>query len=139
MVELLILADPEVAAIAELEAAQTGTAWASAHVGTKIPTDDPKPDLFVRVVAAGGSQRDLVTDEHLLVLDAFATREQDARDLDAWCVAVIQRAAISGALGAAVCSEVKVAGVPANLPDPDVPDRFRFTATVSVALRRVTA
>lgn len=137
--ELLVSVDSEIAAITEIRASLVGSAFASAKVGTKIPSQSPKPRQFVRVISAGGSERDLVTDEALLTLEAFCDDEGDARDLAALLVAIVQRAGRLGRLGGCVCFGVDVAGLPANLPHPDIPDRFRYTATVSAALRRVAA
>jgi len=138
MAELLMPADPEVVSIAELHAGLIGSRFAAAAVGTKLPTSTPKPDWFVRLTAGGGVGRDLVTDAATLVVDGFAVREQDARDLTALCVAILERAGRAGSLGGATCYGVEVAGLPANLPHPTVTTHFRFTATVSAALRRAT-
>lgn len=135
---LLIPADGELAAITALDQGLAGTPFADAPAATQIP-DSPKPARFVRVVSAGGSQRDLVTDEATLVVDAFAVDEVDARDLAAYCVAVLQRAGWVGRLGDVVCYGVDVGGIPANLPHPDVPDRYRYTVTATAALRRAAA
>src|SRR5690606_33641294 len=124
---LLIPVDAELAAIAEIRASLVGTAFAAAPVGTKIPSREPKPRQFVRVVAAGGSQRDLVTDEPLLTLEAFCDDEGAARDLAALLVAIVQRAGRVGRLGGQVCFGVDLAGLPANLPEPDVPTHFRYS------------
>ena len=137
MAELLVPVDAELAAKRELDASLVGTAFAGARVGTKIPAE-PKPPHFIRVTAPGGAQRDLVTDEATLVLDAFCVDETEARDLAALAVAIMQRAGRTGVLGGATCFGVSVAGLPANLPNPAVPTHFRYTATVSAALRRTT-
>lgn len=139
MSELLISADAEVLAISDLDAAMSGASrWAAVRAGTKIPADDDKPAMFVRVVSAGGTRRDLVTDEHVLVLDAFAEVEGDARDLAAFCLAVLDRAARVGMLGGTPCYRVG-AGAPANMPHPQVPTHFRYSATVTAELRRSVA
>lgn len=137
MSELLIPADAELAVMREFRAALVGSRFSSATVGTKIPLT--KPAQFVRVVATGGTERDLVTDSPLLTLEAFCVEEGDARDLAALLVAFLQRAGRAGVLGGATCFGVEVAGLPSNLPHPDVPTHFRYTATVSAALRRVAA
>ncbi|VXC30705.1 conserved hypothetical protein [Microbacterium sp. 8M] len=142
--ELLIPTDAEVAALDELSEALPvhgfpGITKAAQTLGTKIPTSTTKPDEFGRVVGVGGAGRDLVTDSPLLTLEAFAKKEQRARDLCALMVAIIERAARAGTLGGAVIYAARIVGLPANLPHPQVPDRFRFTATVSVDLRRTTA
>lgn len=139
MSDLLLPADGEVAAIAECDAATLAhPRWGSVRAGTKIPSRNTQPGAFVRVVAAGGGRRDLVTDEHTLVVDAFAVDEGDARDLCAFVVAVLERAARSGELGGVPCY-VLTAGVPANNPHPDVPTHFRYSVTAVAALRRALA
>ena len=137
MAELLIPVDAEIAIKRELDASLVGTKFAGARVGTKIPAE-PKPTHFIRVTATGGGQRDLVTDTPMLVLDGFSVDEGDARDLTALAVAVLQRAGRVGTLGGETCHEVAVGALPANLPHPTVNTHFRFTATVSAALRRAS-
>lgn len=141
MVEFLVPADAEVAVLTELSTVlptlgkQLTTA--AGTVGTKIPTRDPKPAEFIRVVATGGPGRDLVTGKHVLALEGYAKREQDARDLCALAVAVVEAAARAGVLGSVPCYAAS-ASMPANLPHPDVPTHFRFTSTISVDLRKAT-
>lgn len=104
-------------------------------VGTKIPTASPKPADFVRVLAVGGAGRDLVTDSQTLVLEGWSSNEGRAQRICALGVAFVQAAARLGMLGGYVCYGA-TATVPANLPDSTVPDRFRFTSTISADLRR---
>lgn len=131
--------DGEKAVIRELNAALVGSAFAGVRVGTKIPMASPKPARFVRVVAAGGDERDVVADEVMLVVDAFSSDEQEARDLAAFTLAVLQRAGRVGALGGETCYGVSTVGMPANNPLDLVPTHFRFTYTVSAGLRRASA
>ncbi|MFB7843632.1 hypothetical protein [Microbacterium sp. NPDC056052] len=142
--ELLIPTDGEVAALDELSTVLPahgfpGVTRAAQTLGTKIPTQTTKPAEFGRVMTVGGAGRDLVTDSPLLVLEGYAVKEQRARDMCALMLAAVERAARVGTLGTAVIYAARVVGLPANLPHPQVPDRFRFTATVSVDLRRTTA
>lgn len=142
--EVLIPADAEVAALTELSLMLPahgfpGLTMTAGALGTKLPTADPKPAEFGRVVATGGAGRDLVTDSPLLVLEGYAVKEQRARDLCAFMVAIIEAAARGGALGGATCYSANLGALPANLPHPQVPDRFRFTSTISVDLRRSAA
>lgn len=139
MSELLVPADGEVAAIAEFaDAATHHPRWGSVRAGTRIPSVDNLPSRFVRVVAAGGGVRELVTDEHTLVVEAFAIDEGDARDLCAFVVAALERAARDGELGGVPCY-VLSAGTPASNPHPDVPTHFRYSVTAVAALRRALA
>lgn len=130
MTEVLISADDEVAVVTELNARMT-VKW-----GTKIP--NPRIAEFGRVVSVGGSDRDLVTDSATLTIEGFATGETRAREVCALGVAHLQAAARDGVVGGVPCYGVRAVSRPANLPMPSVPDRFRFTATVSVDLRKVT-
>lgn len=131
MPEVLVPADDEVALVDEL------SARLDAHVGTRIPS--PRPDEFVRVVSTGGGERDLVSDSPTLVVEGFALSEGRARYLCAAAVAHAQAAGRAGSLGGVTCYGVRVAALPANLPMPTVPDRYRFTATIVADLRRVAA
>lgn len=128
--ELLVPADDEVALVDEL-AARTGLHW-----GTRIP--NPLPEEFGRVVSTGGTERDLVTDSPTLTVEAFALTEGRARRVCAEAVAHLQAAAREGRVGDVVCHAVRAVSLPANLPMPSVPGRFRFTATVSADLRRTS-
>ena len=131
MAELLVAADAEVAAVDELEARLT------APIGTRTPS--PRPAVFGRVLCVGGAQRDLVTDAFTLTLEGFGDTETKARDLCALMLGWVQRAARVGTLGGVPCYGATAASLPANLPMPSVPDRFRFTATVTIDLRRTAA
>ena len=137
MAELLIPVDVELTVKRELDASLVGTRFAGAKVGTKIP-QEPKPPMFVRVLATGGASRDLVTDEPTFVVEGYAVDETTAHDLTAYAVAVLERAARVGTLGGETCHTVRVASLPQNYPHPTVNTHFRFTVTVSAALRRTT-
>ena len=139
--EVLIPADVESAALAELSAKLGVHGWpgltaANGRVGTKLPTGLTKPESFVRLYTVGGGSRDLVSDSPTLVVEGWHSKEQGARDLCAMSVALIESAGRAGSLGGVTCYGVAVASLPANLPYPSMPDRFRFTATLSVSLRR---
>lgn len=139
--ELLVPTDPEVAALAELSTLLPAHGFpavtrAAGTLGTKLPTSNPKPAEFGRVLATGGVPRDLVTDSATLVLEGYATKEQRARDLCALMLAGVERAARAGTLGGVTVYRVSSASLPANLPHPQVPTHFRFTATISADLRR---
>lgn len=139
--DLLVPADAEVAALAELSTELSahgfaGVARAAGTLGTKLPTVTPKPAEFGRVLATGGVPRDLVTDSATLVLEGYAVKEQRARDLCALMLAIVERAARAGSLGGVTVYRVASASLPANLPHPQVPTHFRFTATISADLRR---
>lgn len=128
MAEVLIPADDEAAVVTELKTRM------NMQVGTRIP--NPRPAEFLRVISAGGGSRDLVTDEATLAVEGFATSEGRARFLCALAVAQAQAAGRDGQMGGVPCYGVRAASLPANLPMPSVPDMFRYTATITVALRR---
>ena len=137
MVEYLVTADVEPAAVAEIKARWSDLDGAAVPMGTRIPSPT-RPAEFGRILATGGGERDLVTDEPTLVLEGWATSEGRAQRICAFMVAAVQAAGRAGSLGGVACYRVRVGSLPANLPMPSVPDRFRFTATVSVDLRKVT-
>lgn len=142
--ELLIPEDVEVRALAELSAVLptrgfAGVTAAAQRLGTKLPTQSPKPDVFGRVFASGGVPRDLVTDSATLNLEGYGVKEQQARDLCAYMIAIIEAAGRAGSLGGATVYRARAASLPASLPHPLVPTHFRFTAMISVDLRRKTA
>lgn len=129
--EVLLPSDPEAAVVRELRARMT------VQIGTQVPR--PRPGEFGRVVGTGGAPRDLVSDSPTLTLEGFAETEGRAWAICAEMVAHVQAAARSGSVGGVTAYGARVAGLPANLPMPSVPDRYRYTATVAVDLRRVVA
>lgn len=142
--ELLVPADAEVAALEELSGLLPahgfpGVTTAAGALGTKIPTVTPKPPEFGRLFVPGGAPRNLVTDVPTLSVEGYAVKEQRARDLCAFMIAIIEAAGRSGRLGSETCYEARAVSLPGNLPHPNVPTHFRYTAMISVALRRATA
>jgi hypothetical protein len=135
VVELLIPSDVEVAVVTELNARMPDRDFPGAW-GTRIPNDRAERSEFGRVLAAGGSERDLVTDSPTVVIEAFSDREGRAQRMCAVAVAVVQAAVRGGALGGVTAYRARVMSLPQNLPMLSVPGRFRFTATLSVDLRR---
>lgn len=136
MAELLVSADGEAEIVAELNARMPAAGFPNAKASTRVPAS--RPSEFIRVVATGGAERDLVTDEALFVIEGFATTEGRAQRMCAFGLAVLQAAGRAGRIGSATAYGVRVVGLPANLPMPSVPDRYRYTATISVALRKAT-
>lgn len=133
MAETLVPADAQLAAVDELNGVDHDAEyWAPA--GTRIP--NPKTGEWLRVLSVGGSERDLVTDGHRLVVEAYSANETRSQRICAFAVARLQAAARGGMLGGVPCYGVSVEAVPANLPLPSVPDRVRHTATVTASLRR---
>ena len=90
-------------------------------------------------MAAGGTERDMITDRFTVTLEGWSTSEGEARRICAHGIAYLQQAAREKHVGSSTCYGVDVFGLPANLPFPGIPDRYRFTATVSIDLRRSTS
>ncbi|MET7752310.1 MULTISPECIES: hypothetical protein [Actinomycetes] len=86
----------------------------TARVVTKVPTT--RPARFVRLVRAGGTQRDLITDRPRIVFECW----DSAGDIAASDLARLVRALVTGAapgwIGTAWCDKAVDAGM-AFLPD----------------------
>lgn len=135
MAELLIPADAENEAVNELEASfLLLDGFTTVDVGTRLPgTLDGD---FVRVVAVGGTEANMVTDSLRIALEGFSKREVRARDLAATSLGIVLRAARNGRLGDVICHDAQAVSLPANLPLPSLPGWYRYIATASVDLRR---
>ncbi|UGL61823.1 tail terminator [Microbacterium phage Franklin22] len=123
--QLIIPNDAEQAIIDEL---------ATYEVGTSLP--ETIPPLFVRVLAVGGTQRDLVTDTPTMTLEVFATLESTASETANLLIALLQLAARNGAIGSIPCYGLQVVSLPQNYPLPSVPTHKRYITTIAPALRR---
>jgi hypothetical protein len=135
--ETLLPGDAEASAIAELNARLPGLGFPNLPTSTTIP--NPRPNEFIRVVAVGGVPSDLTVDSYTLVVEAYASRRGRAERICAFAVAALQAAGREGFMGATPCRRTGVFALPTNLPDPQVPDRFRYSATISADLRRTAA
>lgn len=133
MTEVIVGADPELAAITELDAGLPGVGQSVVDVSGSVP--NPVPSKFIRVVAAGGTQRDLVTDSPTLIVEAFAVRKVDAVRLALDAKAVLVAAGRAGVMGGVTCYRVRVISLPQNLPLPSLPGHHRYTFMVSADLR----
>lgn len=103
-------------------------------VDTQVPSDPPpRPEEFVVVRRVGGPQRDLVTDEPLLTLEASAQTEFRARQLLDYARAFVKAARGTVRDGASIYSVHEISG-PADLPDP-VAQIPRSSATWQLAVR----
>ena len=126
MPQLITPADVEQAVIDEL---------AGLEVGTSIP--EAKPAVFFRVLAVGGTQLNLVQDEPLVTIEAFALRETQARDALAEVIARLTSAVqLRGMIGSAPTTSLRVVGLPQNYPLPSVPTHRRYMTTIAPAVRR---
>lgn len=126
--EYLEPSDVEQATIDELEP------FFPNQVGTSLPKT--MPAFFIRVVAVGGFERDLVSDEWLITLEVFAGRETIAINGANRAIAILQAAKRSGKLGNEVCYGMRVATLPQNYALPSVPGHKRYLTTLAPTLRR---
>lgn len=137
MAETLVPADAEAAVVAELNSRLPALGF-SVPVRTTIP-GGTKPTSWVRVLAVGGTARDLVGDLVTLVIEGWSTQEVTARQLCASAVAAIEAAGRDGLIGDIPSGLVRTAGFPANLPDPNLTTHRRYSATITAGLRRSVA
>lgn len=133
--ETLVPAPAEKAVIDELDARLPDAGFDGVSVATTIPST--RPAEFIRLFVTGGTGEDIAADAVTLVVEAYASKKARAERLCAFAVAVLQTAGRDGELGGVPCRRVDVFSLPANLPDPNVSDRYRYTSTISAALRRV--
>jgi len=124
--QLIIPADIEQAIIDELSPVYV--------IGSSIP--DNKPTTFLRVVATGGIERDLVTDNPIATIEVFSKLESTARQVANEALARLQLAARKGKLGNETCYGLGVAALPQNYPLPSVPTHKRYITTITPAVRR---
>lgn len=104
------------------------------QVGTTLPQS--MPTFFIRVVSVGGFEQDLVTDEWLLTIEVFASRESLAVNGINRAIAILKSAGRTGELGNEVCYGIRVATLPQNYVLPSVPGHKRYIATLATKLRR---
>lgn len=133
MSELIRFEDAEEAIYTELNTYLPSAGETGVNASTKIPKI--RPPKFIRVIVTGGDERDFLTDSPTVVIECFALLESQAADLAAVARAILSRAGRNGSMGAVTCYGVRVAGRPVNLPMETVPDRFRYTFTISADLR----
>ncbi len=101
----------------------------TAKVATKVP--NPRPARLVRLVRAGGLQRDRATDRPRVVLECWEATEPAAAALAKRVRAMIAGAA-PGYVGGVWCDQVDDAGL-AFSPDPDTATpRYLITAELHV-------
>lgn len=97
----------------------------SVPVGTRIP--NPRPDMFVRVIRAGGTRETLVSEQAWIIVEAYAPLEVDASRLLSYCRAIVH------AQDGALFGTFEVSG-PVNLPDPTT-SQVRYTQTLGIRAR----
>lgn len=104
-------------------------------IGSSLPAT--LPAKFIRVVAAGGFERDMVADSFIVTLESFASRETDALTQLGHAVAWLkEKALVAHAIGGATCYRLQITSLPQNFPNPNVPSHKRYIATLTLDLRR---
>lgn len=97
-------------------------------VSTRVP--NPRPDSFVRVSRVGGSRRDLITDQALVVVEGWALTEPEASALTARAQAYVFALAQTSHDGDYVRA-VRDAGGLRSFPDPLTESpRYQFTVQI---------
>lgn len=103
-------------------------------VATAKRIPNPRPDQFYRVLRAGGAARDVVIDDAAIVVEAWASTDEEADDLAqlarAHLLAIASHQLDDGTL---IYGVTESAG-PADLPDP-LSSQSRSTATYQVRVR----
>lgn len=105
---------------ADLETSRPGV-----HASGRVPT--PRPKSFVRVMRTGGPKETLISENAMIVVEAWAQSEIDASSILGRCRAVLnsQDGALFG---------VTEVGGPINLPDP-ITYQVRYTQLFGVRTR----
>lgn len=130
MTEVIVFPDVE-KLLTDWLPAQLADYGHAVHVGTSVP--NPRPAIFVRILATGGQRNNLVQDAPTVVYEAWAAKETDAVT-----VAQLTRALIVSlagqTVGGVMVYRVNEFASPASLPDP-LSSQTRYTGTVSILLR----
>lgn len=100
-------------------------------VRDRVPEE--RPASFVIVRRVGGVRRNVVTDEPMLVVEAWAQRHQDAADLAELCRALMHSLPGTVQDGVACYRTTDVSG-PQLLPD-GLSSQPRYSLTIQVAMR----
>lgn len=126
--ELIVFGDAEALAVTWL------SSRLDKQVGTKVP--DPRPSQCVKVVATGGTRRDLAYREAQLTFECWADNETDAADLAA-LVDAHMNAAEAETVNDSFIRKVLHVGGPVNSPDPES-NSSRYLVTKGVQYRGFT-
>jgi len=89
------------------------------------------------VVSAGGTKQSLVHDRFTVTLEGFGQTERAARDLCARMIGVTEAHALTGYLSTFICYDAQTLALPSNDPLPTLPSHYRYSATITVDLRRL--
>jgi hypothetical protein len=124
-VEPIVFPDSTLVAVTHLR-----TELAPTPVHASIPMT--RPAAFVHVRRLGGVRRNLVVDEALLAVEAWAGTAEAAHDL-AQAARAHLHAMVGVTVGSVPVYRVDEAAGPQYLPDPaSLQDRYTFTVTVAV-------
>lgn len=100
---------------------------------TRVP--NPRPDSFVRVSRVGGARRDLVTDQPLVVVECWASKEGLASDLGRRALAFVYTLEGADVAGGSIRRVREVGGLQ-SFPDP-ISESPRYQFTVQIDTRGV--
>lgn len=123
--EWVLLPDTEALVCQTLLAELPRIGLGNIHVATQIP--NPRPDTFVRVLRAGGTQETLVSEQGWIIVEAYAPMEVDASYLLSVCRAILH------AQDGPLFGVFEISG-PVNLPDPTT-SQVRYTQTLGIRAR----
>ncbi len=128
--DTIIPADGQKLVIEELNA----RAGSPPNAAGRIP-DDPLPDAFIRILPAGGFDRDIVTTVPTIIIESFALDDDTAATNLNDALAAMGAAARAGSMAGTQCYVVRFISMPSSLPMESLPTHTRYTATISAALR----
>ena len=104
------------------------------QVASQVP--NPRPEQWVRVQRAGGTMRNRVVDEPLVIVEAWAPSDPRAYALAAAARAVIHELSRQVTAAGHIGDVVEVGGL-TNLPDPDSRNpRVTFTVQFPITGNR---
>ena len=135
---MLVPPDAEAAITAELTDGLAAAGLPPVPIASQLPAE-PLPGSFLRVLAAGGLDRDPVTDQPTLIVECYSDDPAIAARTAILARGVLMTAAGVGMLGGTPCYGVRLVEGTVNLPNDDVPDRVRYAFTISTDLRMAVA
>lgn len=109
--------------------------YLNAELGIPVHHEIPKPrpTAFLTVRRVGGVRQTLVSDNPMVVFEAWSNSHEDAHSIAQAARALVHAARGQVLDGVAVYGIVEISG-PADLPDP-LSNQPRFTFTLTVAVR----
>lgn len=104
------------------------------HIGTSIP--NPRPDTFYRIERVGGPRRTRVTEQPLVVLEAWSVDEDAAYALMARGRTAMEALEGQSLIEGCPIYDMDENSGPTSLPDP-LSTHCRYTATFEFSIRGV--